>query len=409
VEPRDLKPHSFIHYPPQARSLAVANLTILSRIPLSLLPLILRQVITFDWLLPVERVQLSRQFRWLDQMDAPSFDRLTASFARFPLPQELLHIDWVNHPQLFNESLSAYLWSQHQIDEYHQAAQEYEQHLQDAVSPAPPEVPRWTLVMIGRGSQSTDRGLFRRLMPHGTLFTRVDPSEALDTLFAELQVRVQQHPLEYGHWYIDGAEPHPTSAGIDGLTVISYNRLVPAARREFALLNEFKNQPGRDRAAGVEAVSSYVEALRPEDIGLTGTAAVAPLRHFESSLLTQGAGCQIFSTTFVQWASRECLHRSQPLTLVARFAPRQMNAPLEQLLTRDPLRQAADKEGSLIDADMGAYYTWINQSRLAGAEQSRFLAWFEDHNLVCAIGPTLPRGKTSTQPATMRQVLDWMR
>jgi hypothetical protein len=81
---------------------------------------------------------------------------------------------------------------------------------------------------------------------------------------------------------------------------------------------------------------------------------------------------------------------------------------MEQLLARDPLMQPQDKAGSLIDADMGAYYTWINQSRLSGAEQSRFLVWFEDHQLACAIAPPLPRGKVSTAPTTMRRVLDWM-
>jgi hypothetical protein len=105
---------------------------------------------------------------------------------------------------------------------------------------------------------------------------------------------------------------------------------------------------------GVEAVSSYVASLSPDDLGLKGTAMDAVLRRFEVNILTQGAGCQIYSTTFVQWASRECLHRAQPLTLFARFATRQANAPMEQLLARDPLQQPQDKEGSLVDADMGA-------------------------------------------------------
>ena len=35
---RNLQPQSFIHYPPEARTMAVANLEILSRIPISLLP-----------------------------------------------------------------------------------------------------------------------------------------------------------------------------------------------------------------------------------------------------------------------------------------------------------------------------------------------------------------------------------
>ena len=189
---------------------------------------------------------------------------------------------------------------------------------------------------------------------------------------------------------------------------MSYARLVPAAKREFGLLNQFTGRTSPHGTVGVTAVSSYIAGLNPEDLDLKGNAADAPLRHFEVNLLTQGAGCQIFSTTFVQWAARECLHRAQPLTLFARFATRQSNAPMEQLLMRDPLRQPQDKEGSLIDADMGAYYSWINQSRLAGAEQSRFLVWFEDHSLACAIAPTLPRGTTSTTPITMRQILQWM-
>jgi len=81
---------------------------------------------------------------------------------------------------------------------------------------------------------------------------------------------------------------------------------------------------------------------------------------------------------------------------------------MEQLLNRDPLQQHQDTEGSLIDADMGAYYTWINQSRLSGAQLSRFLVWFEDQPLACAISPTLPKGTTSSQSITMRQILEEM-
>jgi hypothetical protein len=162
--------------------------------------------------------------------------------------------------------------------------------------------------------------------------------------------------LEYGHWYIDGGEPHPATAGIPGLTM-SYNKLASVAKQEFALLHQFTNRPSKGGAVGAEAVSSYIAGLSPEDLNLKGTLVDAPLRHFEVSILTQGAGCQIYSTTFVQWASRECLHRAQPLTLFARFATRQSNAPMEQLLARDPLMQPQDKAGSLIDAEMGAYYT----------------------------------------------------
>ena len=102
--------------------------------------------------------------------------------------------------------------------------------------------------------------------------------------------------------------------------------------------------------------------------------------HFELSLLTEGAGTQIFSTTFVQWAAREALRRAQPITLYARFAPRQPGTVDAGAPDRSARQPALDPQGSLIDADMGAYYTWLNQQRLTGADESRFLVWFEDHS-----------------------------
>ena len=64
-----------------------------------------------------------------------------------------------------------------------------------------------------------------------------------------------------------------------------------------------------------------------------------------------------------------------------------------------------DPTGSLIDADMGAYYNWLNQQRLPGAEQSSFLVWFEGHSQALAIGPSIPRGTESTTVADMGELL----
>jgi hypothetical protein len=243
----------------------------------------------------------------------------------------------------------------------------------------------------GERVKTSEYPLFRRLAPHGTLFTQLNPSGTLDTLYTAVKDRARQHPQDYSHWYIDGGEPLEGIAHEPGLTVMSYPMVVPAAKREFALLKRLTSGTGAKGSLTSEAVGSYIAGLRPEDLNLEENSSEAPLRHFEVNLITQTAGCQIFSTTFVQWASRECLHRAQPLTLFARFATRQRNAPMEQLLDRDPLQQPRDAEGSLIDADMGAYYTWINQSRLPGADQSRFLVWFEDQHLASAIPPTLPK------------------
>jgi hypothetical protein len=132
------------------------------------------------------------------------------------------------------------------------------------------------------------------------------------------------------------------------------------------------------------------------------------MRHFEIAVLTEGAGTQVFSTTFVQWAAKEAMRRAQPLTMFARFAPRQRPAPMNELLKRDSSVQETDPEGSLVDGDMGAYYTWINQSRLPGADQARFLVWHEGQSLALAISPSLPHGTLSGKPTDIATILRWM-
>ena len=64
-----------------------------------------------------------------------------------------------------------------------------------------------------------------------------------------------------------------------------------------------------------------------------------------------------------------------------------------------------DPEGSLVDADMGAYYTWLNLRRLPGSAQAGFLVWFEGHNQAVAIGPNLPRGTVADSPIDLKGLL----
>ena len=54
---------------------------------------------------------------------------------------------------------------------------------------------------------------------------------------------------------------------------------------------------------------------------------------FQVKLLTEGSGTQIFSTTFAQWTAREALRRAQPLTMLVRFAPRQRQKPMNEMLS----------------------------------------------------------------------------
>jgi hypothetical protein len=158
---------------------------------------------------------------------------------------------------------------------------------------------------------------------------------------------------------------------------------------------------------GPEALRTTMAQLRPVDLGMDKTGDEI-LNRFQLKLLTEGSGTQLFSTSFAQWAAREVLRRAQPLTLLVRFAPRQRQKPMNELLSGMPGQSDVDVLGSLIDADMGAYYNWLNQERLAGAQSSCFLVWFEDHNHALAIGPSMPRGTESTSEADLGKLLTWI-
>ena len=187
------------------------------------------------------------------------------------------------------------------------------------------------------------------------------------------------------------------------LTSISYSGL-EATR--VALLNRIHSEIERP-GMGPEALRSIMAQLRPADIGMHGTGDEV-LERFQLKLLTEGSGTQLFSTSFTQWAAREVLRRAQPLTVLVRFAPRQRLKPMNELLSATANRPEMDAMGSLIDADMGAYYNWVNQQRLPEAGKSCFLVWFEDHKSALAISPSMPRGTESDSEADLGRLLTWL-
>jgi hypothetical protein len=254
------------------------------------------------------------------------------------------------------------------------------------------------ITIIGEGVASYDQPLFRKLRPHGAYFGKIDPENGLADLMDAVGKRTRVHPAKYGHWYIDGGEP---AAHDPALSVISYSALEPIRRDLLRKIDAQTKRPGM----GPEALRTTLAQMEPRDLGFAGNDAV--LDRFQMKVLTEGSGTQIFSTSFVQWAAREALRRAQPLTLLVRFAPRQRQKPMNELLSANASPAEPDPIGSLMDGDMGAYYNWLNQQRLPGAEQSLFLVWFEGHNQALMIGPTVPRGTESASQMNLKQLLNW--
>ena len=403
--PDQLTAESFGAYPPQAKAFAAGRLEILRRLPLAFVPLLLRELLVYDYKFPMERVDLERQFRFLASLAPDAFASHLAGFSKLNLPKELASVDWVNNPAAFSEQLTAHLWNTHQIDAFRAAAVQWVQTATAAFPDEPVAVRRLGVAVIGQGVAATDYRLFRKLRPEGTYFQNVKAEGGVGALLAALAKRSEAHPGPYRHWYIDGGTPAALPEA--GVTRVSWSEL-SAAR---AALQVRMQKTYEASVFDPEAFRSMMAAIKPAEIGLdarrsdTGKSADEALNRFQMSLLTEGSGTQVFSTTFVQWAVREALRRAQPLTLVARFAPRQREKQMNELLTENSKRPDLDPQGSLVDADMGAYYHWLNQQRLAGAEQAGFLAWFENHREAVVIGPGFAKAKSSDAPIELAELI----
>ena len=400
MHPEDLKPEQFSGYPPEARKLALDYLETFRRLPLSFLPSLLREVIEFDFKFPVERRHLEKELGNLRSLSLQDLRAWFREFTEIRLSESLEKLNWIASPAQFVEQLSAHLWATHQMDAFRHAALGYADKLRAAVAPEPPASPRFGIAVIGQGVDVAPGPLFRKLRTYGAYFSAVNPENGLRQLLEVVAARANSNPAPYGHWYIDGGEPLPHASGV---TSVSYQAMEPVRAALLARIHAETQKTGM----GPEALRTLMARLRPVELSMA-PGGDPVLNRFQIKLLTEGSGTQIFSTSFVEWAAREALRRAEPLTVLARFAPRQRQKPMHELLSPGPEQVALDPVGSLVDADMGAYYNWMNQQRLPGSEKSLFLVWFENHKEAVAISPALPRGTVSTETIDLRGILSWM-
>jgi hypothetical protein len=388
---------SFSEYPPEAKRIAVSRVSLFQRLPVALAALLLRELIVYDWKFPAERKELDGQLAYLGSLAPEQLSKAVAAFAQLRLTPALEKTDWVNAPAIFTEQLTAHLWTTHQIDAFRAAAVEYMSKSSAALPEEPLPTHRLGIVAAGQGVASSDYRLFRKLRPQGVYFTQVKHTGGIETLLDLVGTRADAHPSPYGHWYIDGGvAPLSIPAGV---AHVSYAALSPVR----AALQSRMQKIYEASVFDPEAFRTRMAQTKLEDVGLN-SGGDGILNRFQLSLLSEGSGTQVFATTFVQWAARESLRRAQPLTLFARFAPRQRENPMNELLTEAQRRPELDPQGSLVDADMGAYYTWLNQQRLPGADRATFLVWFEGHNEALAIGPAFGHGERSDAPVDLAEL-----
>ncbi len=395
--PQQLTAETFATYPQKGRALALANLALLQKLPLGFVPFLLKDVSVFDWKFPVEQGELTNQLAYLSQLSDQERKAEMAPFDGLKLTDKLEKFDWVNQPAQFLEQLSAHLWATQQMDGFRSASEAYVRKFHGSLPTVALPAPRLGIVLIGEGVSGTQYKLFRKLRGSGVYFRKVDAENGRGVIAQVLRTRAEKYSGPYTHWCVDGAE---LGASLPGFACVSYSNLTPVRSKLAAMMLKAYEATRFDP----EQLRTTLASATPESVGMADSGDGA-LDRFQLSLLTEGSGTQIYSTTFVQWAAREALRRAQPLTIFTRYAPRQRERTMDELLGGIEKKTETDAHGSLIDGDMGAYYTWINMQRLAGAEQARFLVWFEGHSEALAIAPGLKAGTESNAPINMSGLL----
>jgi hypothetical protein len=399
MSPTQLQAEQFSAYPPLGRGLAVDHLPLLRQLPPAFVPFLLKEIISFDWKFPAERLEFTQQLAYLESLPPQAREKEMAPFAGLKLSAALDAFDSVNLPQQYLEQLSAHLWATHQMDTFRAASESYVHKFNGTLPPEPLPVRRLAVVLIGAGARPTQYRLFRKIRRQGVFFSNLRPDNGLSAITEFALARAQAHPADFAHWYIDGSHS-PSTAALPELTTVTYDGLAPVRQ---ALVSKMRR--AYETATPSEAFRTMLAELTPGSLGLSGSAGGSVLHRFQVSLLTEGSGTQVFSTTFVQWTAREALRRAKPLTLVARFTPRQRERPMNELLAGALETNALDADGALIDADMGAWYTWLNLQRLSGADQSGFLVWLEGQSQAVCVGPGFARGTEDKAAASIQDLL----
>jgi hypothetical protein len=397
VEPRSLSSANFESYAPLARGLAGKHLSLLRDLPLVLCAVLMREIINYDVRFPRERAAIEFRLAFLESLSADERRSLTRGFADLSLSPDLVAADWVHFPQRFEEALSAHLWASKQHDAFRNTATVFAEQVDKGLPAWNLGARRWVVVVLDSELRNDSYPLFRKLRPHGVFFPRVAGDGGMKAILGELDRRAAEVPTPFDHWYIDGAGTEASLSS--GVCQCSWTQST-ALRAE--ILEQIGNIVDSGKG-GAEMLRSTMATWTPSTHSAGAEDDV--VNRFVLSVYSEGSGTQVFSTTFVQWATRELLRRAEPVSVVVRYGLRQKQRTLNEMFSKSSTEIAHDPAGSLVDGDFGAYTSWVNLGRIAGSDQARFIVWSEYHGQAIAIGPDCPRGTEAANGISVAQLL----
>ncbi len=397
MTPSDLTPAVFAAWPPAARAFALRSLPLLQQLPLAVCPSFLQQMRALDTSFPVEIATLANLCDGLRTLPSARLEAVLAPLRLLRLSPELTAMDWPAHPETFLAAFSAWLWSSAQIDAFRNASAA----LFATVPPLPDTTDRLTIVVLGRGSTLQLPHPFARLRRHGLLLTALAQATAPAEIYSSFSTHAAGSPEPYAHWYVDGGSPWTDGyARLPTTVAVDYPSLDSLRTRVLAGMESAVNHGN----AGAELLRSNMARTTQDDLRAAELTPDPVLQRFYTELFTLSSGPQIFSTSFVQWTGRELFRRARPHTVLLRYAPRQQNRSFNTLLQAGAAA-SLDPDGSLLDAEMGAYYTWIEAQRVTRSGRNTFLAWREGTATALLIGRNTAPGTVFTTPLTVSEAL----
>lgn len=398
MKPAALSARDFSRYSPAARQFAVEHLGLLRQLPIAICPSFLDQIVQLGTSFPAEETTLRWQCDSLFRLPPDRLQALTQPFKEILVRPALERSDWVNAPAVFIAQLSSNLWSDGQIDRFRTASDA----LFMAIPPREDTAARLTVVVFGQDAQPHPTATFSKLTRNGVLLTNLQTEQMPQQIFETFSRHAAGSEEKYSHWYVDGGEPWKADwRSIPGTVTVSYPELNPVRVRTLHALNSVVQSGG----GGAEQMRTDLVSLAPGELDIHAVTPDPVLQRFYTELFTRSSGPQVFSTTFVQWTGRELARRAQPHTMLLRYAPRQQYQYFNDLL-REAKPHSLDPEGSLRDAEMGAYYSWIEMSRITARGKGSFIAWLEGSSQAVVIGSNAPAGTQCNSALRLQQTLD---
>lgn len=395
MTPDALRAELFAAYPAIGRAFATKYLSLLRKLPLVVCPSFLREIQRLDTSFPAEGEALRLRCEFLLSLSTEEFSKRTETLLSLHVSQKLETMDWVAAPAQFIFDLTSFLWSSGQIDVFRSASL-------SLFAPGlsiDKDVSRLTVVLAGAGVSKPHGDLFRKLRARGLLLTGLDAATMPNQIEEVFNEHAGQAEKAYANWYIDGTNPLGMVLAPSTISV-SYPQLEPLRLATLSHMDSFI----RSKQGGAEDLRTSLNGITPHDIDAENVTPDPVLQRFYTELFTEGSGTQVFSTSFVQWTGRELARRARPVTLLLRYGPRQRQRSFDDLIRRAG-EDTLDPDGALRDAEMGAYYNFLEMERITARGKGIFVLWIEGTTTAILVAPGAPVGARSDSPMGLRAAL----